>query len=74
MLNFLVATYDKKGKKILFATKFSLNLDAPSLFYFKHENEYAIISSERLNNKKWINIKKNSLIKISEKDIQIEKI
>lgn len=75
MLNFLIATYDKKGGKILFGTKFSLGLDAPSLFYSKYKNDYVIISSEKLNdNNNWNIIKKNSLIKVSEKEIKIEKI
>ena len=75
MLNFLIATYDEKGKKTLLATKFSLGLDAPSLFYFKQRNGYALISSEKLNDdNNWKSIKNNSLIKVTEKKIKIEKI
>ena len=75
MLNFLITTYDKNGKKFLFATRFSLGLEAPSLFYIKHKNEYVIISSEKLNNNNnWHNVKKNSLFEVSEKEFKIEKI
>ncbi len=73
-LNFLIATYDKNGKNALYATKFSAGLKAPSLFYSKHNNEYNIISSEKLNNNKWYSIKNNSLIKAYENKIKIEKI
>ena len=74
MLNFLIATFDKKGENTLYATKFSSALKTPSLFYSKHENEYTMISSEQLNNNKWYSIKNNSLIKASENKIEIEKI
>ena len=74
MLNFLIATFDKNGKNTLFATKFSAGLKAPSLFYSKNEDAYTIISSEKLNNKKWHNINNNSLIKVSGCKIEIEKI
>ncbi len=74
MLNFLIAGFDKNGKEILFATRYSKSLKAPSLFYLKHNNEHVIISSEKLNDAKWNSIKNNSLIKIAEKKIEIEKI
>ena len=74
MLNFLIATFDKNGKNTLFATKFSAGLKTPSLFYSKNENLYTIISSEKLDNKKWYNIKNNSLMKVSGSKIEIEKI
>ena len=74
MLNFLIATFDKNGKNILYATKFSAGLKEPSLFYSKHKNEYTMISSEKLNNGKWYSVKNNSLIKVSKSKIVIEKI
>ena len=74
MLNFLIATFDKNGKNTLYATKFSAGLKTPSLFYSKHENDYTIISSEKLNNDRWYSIKNNSLIKVSGNKIEIEKI
>jgi len=74
MLNFLISTYDKNGKEILLATKFATGLKAPSLFYLKHKNEYVIIASEKLNYKKWNSIKSNSLIEVSGRKIEIEKI
>ena len=74
MLNFLIATFDKNGKNTLYATKFSANLKTPSLFYSKNNNEYTMISSEKLNNDKWYNVKNNSLIKASGNNIEIEKI
>ncbi len=74
MLNFLIATFDKKGKNTLYATKFSAGLETPSLFYSKQQNEYIMISSEKLNNNKWYSIKNNSLIKASENKVEIEKI
>ena len=74
MLNFLIATFDKNGKNTLFATKFSAGLKTPSLFYSKNENLYTIISSEKLDNKKWYSIKNNSLMKVSGSKIEIEKI
>ena len=74
MLNFLIATFDNNGKNSLYATKFSAGLKIPSLFYYKHKNEYIIISSEKLNDNKWYSIKDNSLIKASENKVKIEKI
>ena len=74
MLNFLIASFDKNGKNTLYATKFSTGLKAPSLFYSKQKNEYTMISSEKLNNDKWYNIKNNSLIKASANKVEIEKI
>ena len=74
MLNFLIATFHKSGKNTLYATKFSAGLKAPSLFYSRHKNEYTLISSEKLNNNKWYNIKNNSLIKASGSEIEIKKI
>ena len=74
MLNFLIATFDKKGKRMLFATKFALGLKTPSLFYLKNKNNYVMISSEKLNNDNWNYIKNNSLIKASEKEIEVVKI
>ena len=74
MLNFLIATFDKNGKNTLYATKFSAGLKTPSLFYSKHENDYTIISSEKLNNDRWYSIKNNSLIKASGNKVKIEEI
>ena len=74
MLNFLIATFDKNGKNTLYATKFSAGLITPSLFYSKNNNEYTMISSEKLNNDKWYSIKNNSLIKASGNKVEIEKI
>ena len=74
MLNFLIATFDKNGKNTLYATKFSAGLITPSLFYSKNNNEYTMISSEKLNNDKWYSIKNNSLIKASENKVKIQKI
>ena len=74
MLNFLIATFHKSGKNTLYATKFSAGLKAPSLFYSRYKNEYTLISSEKLNNNKWYNIKNNSLIKASGSEIEIKKI
>ena len=74
MLNFLIATFEKNGKNTLYATKFSAGLITPSLFYSKNNNEYTMISSEKLNNNKWYSIKNNSLIKVFENKIEIEKI
>ena len=74
MLNFLFASFDKNGKNTLYATKFSAGLKSPTLFYSKYKNEYTMISSEKLNNDKWYSIKNNSLIKASEKKVEIKKI
>ena len=74
MLNFLIAAFDRNRKNTLYATKFSSGLKSPSLFYSKHKNEYIMISSEKLNNDKWYNVKNNSLIKASGNNIEIEKI
>ena len=74
MLNFLIATFDKNGRNTIYATKFSVGLTTPSLFYSKHKNEYVIISSEKLNNDKWYSIKNNSLVKAFRNKIEIEKI
>lgn len=74
MLNFIIATFDKKGKETLFATKFSSGLKTASLFYLKHKKDNIIISSEKLNNDNWIYIKNNSLIRVCERKIEIDRI
>ena len=45
MLNFLIATFDKKGKRMLFATKFALGLKTPSLFYLKNKDRFSQVQS-----------------------------
>ena len=74
MVNKLNIIKKQNGKNTLYATKFSTGLKAPSLFYYKHKNEYTMISSEKLNKDKWYNIKNNSLIKASANKVEIEKI
>ena len=74
MLNFLIATFDHNGKKTLFATKFAIGLKSPSLYYLKHKNEFVIVASEKLNNEKWNNVKHNSLLIVTEKNIDIKKV
>ena len=74
MLNFILATINDKGKDILYATKFAKGLKPPSLFYLKYKNEYVTISSEKLNDKVWVNVKNNSLIKVHDNKITIKDI
>ena len=74
MLNFMLATTNEKGKDILFATKFAKALKAPSLFYSKYKNEHITISSEKLNDQAWMDVKNNSIIKVSNNKITIENI
>ena len=74
MLNFILATINDKGKDILYATKFAKGLKSPSLFYLKYKNEYVTISSEKLNDKVWVNVKNNSLIKVHDNKITIKDI
>jgi predicted glutamine amidotransferase len=64
MLNFLIATYDTKGNKKLYATKVGFNIKPPSLYYNCNKEKGYLISSEKLNNSNWRTIKNNSLIEV----------
>ena len=70
MLNFIIAEYkDKKYK--LYATKTSIKLTSPSLYYQINKNESIYISSEKLDKKKWVSVKNNSLIECSKNTFKI---
>ncbi len=73
MLNFIIAEYkDKKFK--LYATKTAIKLTAPSLYFQINENKNIYISSEKLDKKKWVPVKNNSLIECSKNKLKIIKI
>ena len=73
MLNFLIAEYkDKKYK--LYATKTSIKLTSPSLYYQINKNKSIYISSEKLDKKKWVSVKNNSLIECSKNTVKIMEI
>ena len=73
MLNFLIAEYkDKKYK--LYATKTAIKLTSPSLYYQINKNKSIYISSEKLDKKKWVSVKNNSLIECSKNKLKIMEI
>ena len=73
MLNFIIAEYkDKKYK--LYATKTSIKLTSPSLYYQINKNKSIYISSEKLDKKKWVSVKNNSLIECSKNTVKIMEI
>ena len=71
MLNFLLAITDKEGNDYLFATKYSIKLKPPTLYYTKDDHKNFIVSSEMLNKDKWIQIEDNCLIKITNNKVKI---
>ena len=74
MLNFLFAEFSNNGKIKLYATKMSYNINAPSLYYKKLNNQGYIVSSEKLDKNDWNKVKKNHLLEFTAKSIKIEKI
>ena len=73
MLNFIIAEYkDKKYK--LYATKTAIKLTSPSLYYQINKNKSIYISSEKLDKKKWVSVKNNSLIECSKNKLKIMEI
>ena len=68
MLNFLIA-YQTKTKHEIYATKYAINLTPPSLYYFIDKKNNIFVSSEKLDNNKWISIQENTLIKCVNKKI-----
>ena len=59
MLNFLIA-YQTKTKHEIYATKYAINLTPPSLYYFIDKKNNIFVSSEKLDNNKWISIQENT--------------
>ena len=74
MLNFLIATTDMQGNQKLYATKVGLNAKAPSLYYNFNKKDGYIISSERLNNESWKEVKNNYILEISNNSIKSQLI
>ena len=74
MLNFLLAVVEDNGNETLYATKFSKNINPPTLYYTEYKNNEFFISSEKLNNRNWVIIKNKSLIKIKNKSLNIFKL
>ena len=73
MLNFIIAEY--KNKKIrLYATKTAIKLRPPSLYYQINKNKNIYISSEKLDNKKWVSVKNNSIVECSKNKLNILEI
>ena len=75
MLNFIIAEYKNKQIK-LYATRTALKkkIKAPSLYYQINKNKNIYIASERLDNKKWISVKNNSLIECTKDKLKILEI
>ena len=73
MLNFIIAEYKNKQIK-LYATRTALKLKSPSLYYQTNKNKNIYIASERLDNKKWISVKNNSLIECTKDKLKILEI
>ena len=73
MLNFIIAEYKNKKTK-LYATRSALKLKPPSLYYQINKNKNIYIASERLDNKKWISVKNNSLIECTKNKLKVLEI
>ena len=70
MLNFIIAEF-KDTKCKLYATKTAIKLSPPSLYYQVNKNKSIFISSEKLDKKKWVSVKNNSLIECSKNKFKI---
>ena len=70
MLNFIIAEF-KDTKYKLYATKTAIKLSPPSLYYQVNKNKSIFISSEKLDKKKWVSVKNNSLIECSKNKFKI---
>ena len=70
MLNFLVASTDQENTN-LYATRFSVNINSPTLYYLIDFEKNIYISSEKLDNKNWIAVKDSSFIKCNNKNLEI---
>ena len=74
MLNFMIAHITEKEEIRLLATKASINIEAPSLYYLIENENNIYISSEKLNNKNWKGIMDSSIIECLNNKLLISKI
>ena len=75
LLNLLIGHINSEGKTTLFATRIGYNSVAPSLYYKKDEgNDGYLISSEKMDNTKWVKVKNNSILSVKSNSIKEEKI
>ncbi len=73
MVNILLAR-NKNNQISIYATKYAINLNPPSLYYLKENDQNLLISSEKLDERIWISIKNNSLIEYRDQKLKILKL
>ena len=74
MLNFMLAHITEKEGFRLLATKASINIEAPSLYYLIENDRNIYISSEKLNKQNWKGIMDSSIIECDNNKVLISKI
>lgn len=75
LLNLLIGHINSEGKTTLFATRIGYNSEAPSLYYKKDDdNDGYLISSEKMDNTKWVKVKNYSILCVKSSSIEEENI
>ena len=70
MLNFLIA-HKNHNTISLYATKFSINLNSPSLYYLIDDEKNIYVSSEKLDDSSWKTVKDFSLLEYKNNNLNI---
>ncbi len=70
MLNFLIA-HKNHNSISLYATKFSINLNSPSLYYLIDDEKNIYVSSEKLDDSSWKTVKDFSLLEYKNNNLNI---
>ena len=73
MLNFLIAFKDHKSIN-LYATKLSINLISPSLYYLIDDEKNIYVSSEKLDDSNWQTVKDSSLLECNNNNFKIRSL
>ena len=70
MLNFLLAQISD-NKTNLFATRYAIKEESPSLYFNLQNKKDIYICSERMDDNKWIKVKNSSLLKYKDYSLDI---
>ncbi len=73
MLNFIFS-FKYKNNISIYATRKSINLNSPSLYYFISKENNIFISSEKLNELNWIKVKDSSLLEFNKNKLNISNL
>ena len=73
MLNFIFS-FKYKNNISIYATRISINLNSPSLYYFISKENNIFISSEKLNELNWIKVKDSSLLEFNKNKLNISNL